>query len=168
MIKISKTNIDNDTNVKPIVQPALNAVLNADPNEVLAQRVVLQFEKVATFIPNAPHIIEVMAPVKNPMVVNQFYMLSTQMNTIAAMSTTKMEHILYQAVINSEAPCLIIYPISTTPGCYLSKRSYVKALEVSPTSIWFNAEQLQQAQIKPTIAMITTKAIMTNAIFIMM
>ena len=40
MIKISKTNIDNETNVKPIVHPALNAVLNADPNEFFAHKVV--------------------------------------------------------------------------------------------------------------------------------
>jgi len=38
---MSKTNIDNDTNVKPIVHPALKAVLKADPNEFLAHNVVL-------------------------------------------------------------------------------------------------------------------------------
>lgn len=40
MINVNNTNIEIETNVKPITQPARYAVLNALPNECFAENVV--------------------------------------------------------------------------------------------------------------------------------
>lgn len=78
---------------------------------------------------------EVMAPVKNAIVVYAFYMPSTQMKTIAAIRIMKIEHILYSDVIKAEAPFLIIAPIYTTPGCYVLRSLSSSTLLASYTSI---------------------------------
>lgn len=55
--------------MNPIAQAALNAVLNAEPREYLAQDAVRWFANVAIFMPKLPHNIEVAAPViKAPVV----------------------------------------------------------------------------------------------------
>lgn len=73
MINVNNTNIEIETNVKPITQPARQAVLNALPNECFAENVVRQFENVAIFMPNAPQNMDVMAPVMKAIVVYQVF-----------------------------------------------------------------------------------------------
>lgn len=73
-----RTMMEIETSVKPITQPARNAVLNALPSDYLAYNVVLKFEYVATFIPNAPQNIEVIAPIKKVAVVEKLLASSTQ------------------------------------------------------------------------------------------
>lgn len=91
-------------------------------------------------MPKAPQNIEVTAPARKATVVNHVFMLSTQTKTITAMRTIKMEHILYSAVMKAEAPCLMMAPISTTPGCSVFNSLSSSTLLMSSTYILFRAE----------------------------
>jgi hypothetical protein len=59
---------------------------------------------VAIYIPKAPHPIEVTAPSINAKLVYAPLNESTQIQTIPAIISTKIEQILYSDMINSEAP----------------------------------------------------------------
>lgn len=91
-----------ETRAKPIVTPALYAVLKAAAKLYLAQYVVLKLAFVATTIPILPQIIDIKAPTKNAIAVDNPY--SVKKVIIMNMIATNTKHIQYYCFKNSYAP----------------------------------------------------------------